>query len=197
MKEIPKPADASFPFAAGLAVAALAGSATPRLAAAGVSMFPGTVITTLDYLDSGSTVAALNDIVGSFNSYLQVGPDVFYSFTVASGGVMTFQLQPAAGYDAGIGLFTGSLAQPDWPASADAATAGGLETLAWPVVAGQTYHFVVDSAYAATDPKGSGAYVLTVTGDGNVTLVPEGDSLLLVGLGVAAVGWRRRRRGAV
>lgn len=179
---------------AGIAVAALAANAQ-HVSAAGMDLLPGTLITTLDYLDSGTTVGALDDVAGTFSGYFQKGSDVFYSFNVLTSGNMTFVVTPAPGYDPGIGLFQGTMASPGWVlgGSVDANLSGGNETLLdIPVLAGQTYYFVIDSNFLATDPKGEGAYSLKVTGSNGV-MVPEPGSALLLGIGAVVLGWRRRR----
>jgi hypothetical protein len=196
MNETTKPCG-SIPFAgslAGIAVAALAGG-SQQVAAAGVDVLPGTMITSLDFTDNGSSVGALNDIAGNFSNYVQNGPDVFYTFTVLTGGTMNFSVMPAAGYDTGIGLFTGTNLSPTWLAGVDIALGGGLESFSFPVTTGQTYHFVVDSFYASKDSQSQGAYTLNVTGSNGVTLVPEPGTALMIGAGALALGWRRRRRG--
>ena len=57
-----------------------------QVAAAGVDVLPGTLITSLDFTDNGSSVGALNDIAGSLAPMSRTGPDVFYTFTVITGG---------------------------------------------------------------------------------------------------------------
>ena len=64
---------------------------------------------------------------------------------------------PAAGYDTGIGLFTGTNLSPTWLAGVDIALGGGLESFSVPVTTSQTYHFVVDSFYASTNSLSQGA----------------------------------------
>jgi len=189
---------------AGITIAALAGGL--QQAATGTDILPGTLITYLKYTDNGTTVGALNNIQGTFSTYLQVGPDVFYTFEVLSGGDLKFTVTPDGSFDPGIGLFLGSTASPDWVATGvppgqyqgwDNEVAGEAETFTWPVVAGATYNFVVDSHFDASNPNGGGAgtYQLVVETPNSVTLVPEPGPVLLLGLGTTVLGWRRRRRG--
>ena len=195
---------------AGIAVAALAGG-TQQVDAAGMDLLPGTFITSPDYANSGTTVGTLNHIAGNFSSYVQIGPDVFYTFSVLTSGNMKFTVTPSANYDPGLGLFTGNgnfngithLYEPsasEWKAGVDVNDAGGNEEFSIAVFAGQTYNLVIDSSYDPadlSDPSnvaGYGTYTLKVEGSNGVTLMPEPGSALMLALGAAALGWRRHRR---
>ncbi|HEX2749689.1 MAG TPA: PPC domain-containing protein [Verrucomicrobiales bacterium] len=178
--------------------AGLLSAAGQRAGAASIDTAPGFFFSTLPFNDTGTTVGAVNDINAippGLSNYTQVsGPDVFYSFKVVTPGTLTFTLTPAAGYDASIYVLAGGSLGANAIVARDATLGSDPpETLTTGVLAPGNYFFVVDSFY----PSGavsSGAYDLNVTGTA-VLGIPEPRTGALAATALAAVGWRRRRRG--
>ena len=178
--------------------AGLLSASGERATAASIDTAPGFFFSTLPFNDTGTTVGAVNDINAippGLSNYTQVsGPDVFYSFKVVTPGTLTFTLTPSAGYDASIYLLAGGSLGNNAIFAKDATT-GSVppETLTTGILEPGTYFFVVDSFY----PSGvvsSGNYFLNVTGTA-VLGIPEPRTAALAATALAAVGWRRRRRG--
>ncbi len=184
---------------------AAAGISTREASAAGMDVLPGTIISSLPYVDTGSTIGLNNDInehpgAPIFNGYSSAAaPDVFWSFTVATTGTVNISYSLGASgsstEDAVLGVFTGTIASPNWIIGSDnewSATGNNPETVSFTVLAGQTYHILGDGYFGDS----AGNYTLNVTGTAILAPVPEpGAAGLLVVGAAAAAGWRRRRRG--
>ncbi|WBS04368.1 FxDxF family PEP-CTERM protein [Pseudoduganella sp. SL102] len=119
-------------------------------------------------------------------------PYTQYAFTVDTAGEYTFQV--TAEYDAAILLFENSFDPADTTAnfvngsddnvsSTTAAFAADLET-------GSTYFFIVTGS---DDPE-YGFYSATIGGPGLISAVPEPSTWLMLGVGLAAVGYTARRK---
>jgi hypothetical protein len=192
--------------AVGLTAAMLSGTAA---AAGGDTLATATLISALDYTDDGTTVGFNNDISTvhpSLSPDLDTdGPDVFYTFMVATGGSMTFTVTPQASYDVAIYLMIKNGISASTLIAADTGFAGAAESITASVVAGTTYYFGIDSFYAIGDGEASGTYSLTVTGSALLPTVPEPGTLGLLAMGALgaagarrgknAVGWRAHRGG--
>ena len=175
--------------------------------AEGLDITPGTHIATLPFSDTGTTVGFTNDInthgpfSGGYTS--SAGPDVIYTFTVATSGLISISYGfGGVGdniHDAALGLFTGISTEPLWVTGADAEYSGSGNPneviLNFPVNAGTTYHILLDGYFSTSQ----GAYTLSVTGAGGLALsaAPEPGSALLATAALGTAAWRRRRRGKV
>jgi hypothetical protein len=115
-----------------------------------------------------------------------------YTFTVDTSGEYTFQV--TADYDSVVLLYETSFdpadvttnflnGNDDNVSTTTSATWGELE-------AGSTYVFVV-TGYDNTE---AGAYSLTIGGPGLISAVPEPSTWLMLGFGLAAVGYTARRK---
>lgn len=185
--------------------AGVLGGGAGAVRGAGLDITPGTLITTLPFNDTGTTIGFVNDINSHdpFNGYISsAGPDVFYTFSVASSGLITlscgFGAVADSDHDATLGLFTGSSSAPAWVTGTDVNTqfnSNPNEVIVdFPVTAGTTYHILLDGYYA----NSQGAYTLNVSGSGGLVLaVPEPRAALPGALAAGAAAWRRRRRGKV
>lgn len=180
--------------------AALLGGDTPATA---------TVLSSLNFTDTGTTVGAdntINTLPAGVSTYTTVaGPDVFYRFFVVTGGSVTFSLLPQSGYDAAIYLLKDGTLGTNAIIGRDSAFSGGNESFTTTLVAGSTYYFAVDSFYGSSNSLRQGAYTLSVTSTAVVgqppASVPEPGTLGLLGaaaLGLAgsglSSGWRARRK---
>ena len=90
--------------AAGLTATMFAAVAPAAQAAGGETPATATVISNIVFSDSGTTVGFANNIgtlpSGIGSPYTSVaGPDVFYTFTVATGGTINITVTPSGGYD--------------------------------------------------------------------------------------------------
>ncbi|MBK9266746.1 MAG: tandem-95 repeat protein [Polyangiaceae bacterium] len=160
--------------------AALLGAPSALSAGADTCAAP-TVISSLPYADSGTTVAAINDInavpLTCNNKYTSTqGPDVVYSVTVGPPpNSLTFSLDPTGiNWDASIYLLTTCTDGNTCAAGYGADTFGpnGTETISLTNIPAGTYFFYVDSFYSSGNLN-SGTYDLTVTGNlGNVPAAP-------------------------
>lgn len=112
-----------------------------------------------------------------------VDADGSYSFVSSTDGFDNFTFLYAGGFDAGTPLANVVTGNDDL---GNVTTSGFSQALS----TGVAYYFVT-TGFSNTD---FGAFGNRITGPGNVTLVPEPASALLAALGLAAVGWRVRRR---
>ena len=176
----------------------LMAAAAPLVRAAAIDAAPGFFFSTLPFSDTGTTVGKVNDIFAitpGISNYPQVaGPDVFYTFTVVTPGIMSIRLTPlqSGTYDPAIYLLFGGTTGSHAILGRDAFGPGQVETMNdLPLDAG-TYYLVVDS-YEATGPQSAGAYTLEITGDIGLASIPEpATAALAAAAGLVAV--RRRRR---
>ena len=179
--------------------ATLLGAVAQSASAAALDIAPGTVITTLPYTDTGTTVGMVNDInsiPAGVGTYPQVaGPDGFYTFTILAGGVLNIRLTPTGntGYDPSIYLLAGTpVGTSGVPGGGrDVGAANEVEQYSVNVTPG-TYFLVVDSFYS-TGAASSGGYLLELSG---TAMIPEPGSAALAAAALGSVVWRRRRRGA-
>lgn len=172
--------------------------------AASIDAAPGFFFSTLPFSDTGTSVGSVSDIStingGIGSSYTQVsGPDVFYSFTVATAGTLTFTVTPQPGYDTAIYLLAGGSAGSNAIRASDGASFGSAEVLTSPLLQPGDYFFVVDSFYssgsAAQPSRHQGTYSLTVAGSAALASnVPE-PGMGAVGVAAGLALWQRRRRG--
>jgi hypothetical protein len=129
------------------------------------------LVTALPYTDTaGTTVGETNDIAsiplacnGHFTDV--AGPDVFYAIAVGTGASFTITVTPTPTYDPSIYFLSACDANTCTSGrGADEALAGGAETLTIAGTSPGIYFLVVDSFYATTDPRSSGAFTLSITG---------------------------------
>jgi hypothetical protein len=184
----------------GLTAASLIGAAQ-HAAAASVDAAPGFFFSSLPFNDTGTTIGAVSDInslpVGASTYPTVDGPDVFYTFNVLRPGTLTFTVTPTGGFDASIYLLRGTAVGSSAFAGRDAGAANVVESFTTGELEVGTYFFVVDSFYsdgsAAFPNRMAGPYTLSVTGTAHV---PEPGTPAMAAAALAAVGWRRRRKGA-
>jgi len=160
---------------------------------------PGTIISTLPFTDTGTTVGMVNDIntlPAGVSSFTQVaGPDGFYTFTITFGGMLNVRLTPTGntGYDPAVYLLSGTALGSSGVTNGgrDVGAANEAEQYSVAVTPG-TYFLVVDSFYSS-GPASAGSYLLELSG---TAVIPEPGSAVLAAAALGSVAWRRRRRGA-
>lgn len=178
--------------------AVLTGGVAPLARAAAVNAAPGFLFSTLPFSDTGTTVGKVNDIFAitpGISNFPQVaGPDVFYTFTVVTAGIMSIRLTPlqSGTYDPAIYLLFGGTAGSNAILGRDAFGPGQAEVMNdLPLDVG-TYYLVVDSYYA-TGPQAAGTYTLEITGDLGLASVPEPSFAAFAATAFCAAAGRRRR----
>ena len=115
---------------------------------------------------------------------ITVDTDGGYSFLSVADGWDNYLFLYAGAFDPAAPLANAVIGNDDFPNVG----ASGFDGVA--LSTGTTY-FVVTTGFSNTD---FGAFSNSISGPGNVALVPEPGSALLAALGLAAVGLRIRRR---
>jgi hypothetical protein len=147
------------------------GASALSIAAGGDDCASATVIASVPYNDNmGNTSTATDSPLflgaactgGGAGS--REGPDRIYSFTVAAGNSLTFQVTPAATYDVDIYLLGTCGSGSTCVIERDTGIEGQPETLGPVALSPGTYYLYVDSVYPLDDKLGSGTYTLSVTG---------------------------------
>lgn len=134
-------------------------------------------------------LADLSDysIVGTDVTYrsiqFTVDDDGEYAFTMHGAGFDTFLILYETAFNPGSGLDNAVVASDDL---VNLRTSG----FATDLMAG-TQYFVVLTSF---DNGESGAYSLTVSGDGMITAVPEPSTWLMLAFGLVAVGYTQRHK---
>ncbi|MBL8191530.1 MAG: HYR domain-containing protein, partial [Acidobacteria bacterium] len=120
---------------------------------------PGTTISSLPFTDSGTTVGRNNTVqsipVGCSNYATTGGPDVMYTFTVATAGSLTVTVTPTGGtgYDTSFYVInscpagTGNVVTSGCQFGQDSAFGNGVETDTIANLPAGTYYLFVDSFY--------------------------------------------------
>jgi hypothetical protein len=128
------------------------------------------------------------------------GIDMPYSalaFSVSVAGSYSFLSTPVEGWDNYSFLYAGSF-NPASPlanvlvGNDDAPGGSGFSRV---LDAGKTYVFVTTVFDGDPDQSFWGSFHNSISGPGSVTAVPEPQSYALMGLGLAALAFARRRRG--
>ncbi len=196
-----------------LAQAALAASLTTTMfttvapavqAAGGETPATGTLITNILFNDTGTTVGFVNDIStlppGIGSPYTTVaGPDVFYRFTVATGGTLNVTVTGGVGYDTAIYLLKDGQLGTNAVIARDSTFGGGTtETFSgFALVGGSTYFLGIDSFYSQGLGNANGTYSLAMSGTAVLSsgaAAPEPGTFGLAALGAGALVLRRRNR---
>lgn len=129
-----------------------------------------TVISALPFNDSGDTSSATNQMLflnmtcAGGGAVARPGPDLIYSVTVYPDNSLTFQVNPAPGYDIDIYLLGICGNGETCVQESDSGVEGQSETIGPITLNPGTYYLFVDSIYTIDDLPGSGAYTLSVTG---------------------------------
>ena len=191
--------------AAGLTATMFAAVTAPAAqAAGGETPATATVISNIVFSDSGTTVGFANNIgtlpSGIGSPYTSVaGPDVFYTFTVATGGTINITVTPSGGYDMAFYLLKDGQLGSNAVQARDSVGSGGAETMSgFALVGGSTYYLGIDSFYPTTSGAiSAGTYSLTMSGTavlGSGAAAPEPGTFGLAALGAGALLLKRRNR---
>ena len=189
--------------AAGLTATMFAAVTAPAAqAAGGETPATATVISNIVFSDSGTTVGFANNIgtlpSGIGSPYTSVaGPDVFYTFTVATGGTINITVTPSGGYDMAFYLLKDGQLGSNAVQARDSVGSGGAETMSgFALVGGSTYYLGIDSFYL-TGTLSAGTYSLAISGTavlGSGAAAPEPGTFGLAALGAGALLLKRRNR---
>ncbi len=159
-------------FALAFLVLVAVAFAAPQASAAGGSCASPTPITTSPYTDAAGNTTGMAATISSVPSPLcsqypgtnAAGPEAVYHLIPGTSSSLTFSVAPSVTYDPLIYILTTCGSSASCVTGADQQSTGGTETITPTLTAGTQYFFYVDSFYAATDPRGSGTYTLSITG---------------------------------
>lgn len=135
-------------------------------------------IPSLPFSDTGDTTGAANDVSDVscphplLASPSDPGPDLIYSFTVASGNNLTISVANTSPYDTSIYVLSTCGVGTTCVAYKDTVPGNPTETINLVGLAPGTYYLYIDSFYPASNAAGHGVYNLSITGTLGSTPTP-------------------------